>query len=326
MGQGNNPLYLVTLGMTDWGEMQADIIDIGDVASKTGVEQTVMFTIPENEPETKFIPVEDMWLTNGETATIVAGGSLMLRTATEPARPTVQRMTWTSSNTDVATVDNFGVVTARSAGTTTITVTLTDRDGTQFTDTIEITVLASGGTLQAFLAADPGASGYYDFWIELTDANPSLATAGKSMINVYSIRSGEYFDGYYYGYDADNNFYRINATEVNDYKVLGNAGQQIVDMAFDYTTGTMYGVTQQYTAYDINIYEWVDYPATLVSIDLATGETTDVAELDASVRTLAIDQNGVLYGAGSNASGEVATLTGWIRLPALAPLCWNWTA
>ncbi len=308
MGQGNNPLYLVTLGMTDWGERQADIIDIGDVASKTGVEQTVMFTIPENEPETKFIPVEDMWLTNGETATIVAGGSLMLRTATEPARPTVQRKTWTSSNTDVATVDNFGVVTARSAGTTTITVTLTDRDGSQFTDTIEITVLASGGTLQAFLAADPGASGYYDFWIELTDANPSLATAGKSMINVYNIRSGEYFDGYYYGYDADNNFYRINATEVNDYKVLGNAGQQIVDMAFDYTTGTMYGVTQQYTAYDINIYEWVNYPATLVSIDLATGETTDVAELDASVRTLAIDQNGVLYGAGSNASGEVATL------------------
>ena len=208
----------------------------------------------------------------------------------------------------MATVDNFGVVTARSAGTTTITVTLTDRDGSQFTDTIEITVLASGGTLQAFLAADPGASGYYDFWIELTDANPSLATAGKSMINVYNIRSGEYFDGYYYGYDADNNFYRINATEVNDYKVLGNAGQQIVDMAFDYTTGTMYGVTQQYTAYDINIYEWVNYPATLVSIDLATGETTDVAELDASVRTLAIDQNGVLYGAGSNASGEVATL------------------
>lgn len=35
-------------------------MDIGDVSSKNGVEQTAMFTIPTNEPETKQIPVEGL--------------------------------------------------------------------------------------------------------------------------------------------------------------------------------------------------------------------------------------------------------------------------
>lgn len=76
-------------------QVRANIYDIGDVASSGGVEQTVMFTIPEEgkEPETNFIPVEDMWLTGGDTRTALVGGFIQLTAETNPARPTVQAKT-----------------------------------------------------------------------------------------------------------------------------------------------------------------------------------------------------------------------------------------
>ena len=54
-------------------------------------------------------------LTVGETATLAA--------TVEPENATDKTVTWTSSNEDVATVDEDGVVTAVAAGTATITVT-----------------------------------------------------------------------------------------------------------------------------------------------------------------------------------------------------------
>ena len=55
-----------------------------------------------------------------------------------PADATNQNVTWTSSNTAVATVSSTGVVTAVAAGTTTITATTVDGDKTA---TCEVTVL-----------------------------------------------------------------------------------------------------------------------------------------------------------------------------------------
>ena len=58
MNKGLSPLYLVTLGPDEWepDRTTATIIDMGDVSTKAGVEQTVIFTIPDNEPETQIIP------------------------------------------------------------------------------------------------------------------------------------------------------------------------------------------------------------------------------------------------------------------------------
>ena len=307
MGGGSSPLYLVDL-TERWDEPYANIIDIGDVGSKTGVEQTVMFTIPETEPETKFIPVEDMWLVDGENITMLAGATRTLRTATEPALPTVQRKNWESSDPSVVTVDAYGNLTSVSEGVATITVTLTDKDGTRFTDSIKVTVLASAGTFEAFLTDDFFSSMYWNFWITVSDSAPAYSEVGDSMIGVYSLRAGEYFDGYFYGVDEDNNFLRINAEDRFDYKILGNVGTRIMDMTFDYTTGTLYGLTQQYSAYDTTIWEWVDYPAKLVKLDLSTGAATEVATLDGPVRTLAVTKDGTLYGAGSATANENAKL------------------
>lgn len=112
MNTGLSPLYLVRLGTNQWsGQLEATIVDIGDVSSKNGVEQTAMFTIPTNEPETKQIPVEGIEITNGDAVTGLVGGTLQLNTVTTPLRPTVQARTWSTSDESVVTVDRFGKLT-----------------------------------------------------------------------------------------------------------------------------------------------------------------------------------------------------------------------
>lgn len=57
------------------------------------------------------------------TATMTIGGELELTATIEPKNATNQRLTWSSSDTGVATVDSNGKVTAKAAGTATITAT-----------------------------------------------------------------------------------------------------------------------------------------------------------------------------------------------------------
>lgn len=315
-GGTNNPLYLVVLTGLEYGldQVRANIYDIGDVASSGGVEQTVMFTIPEEgkEPETNFIPVEDMWLTGGDTRTALVGGFIQLTAETNPARPTVQAKTWTSSDPTVASVDNFGKVTCLREGETTITVTLTDRDGTQYSDTVDVTVLASGGNLTALLAYD-SATGYRDFWVTIPDYAPAQTVVGTRVADLYNIRAGEYYDGYFYAYEYDGTFIRVSASAPMDYTVLGSwnlplLGDKVVDMAFDYTTGTMYALTSSVeTFYDYaNGYRGVPKYSDLMTVNLQTGELTKVATVDAMVNTLAIDGEGTMYAVGSEGAESLA--------------------
>lgn len=71
------------------------------------------------------------------TASIAIGATEALTATVAPSNATNQNVAYTSSDEDVATVSDAGVVTGVSAGTATITVT-TDDGG--FTDTCEVTV------------------------------------------------------------------------------------------------------------------------------------------------------------------------------------------
>ena len=77
-----------------------------------------------------------------ESTSIEVGGSEVLSYTVSPNNATDQSVTWTSSNTNVATVSASGRVEGVAEGTATITVRTTDGN---FTDTCTVTVIASSG-------------------------------------------------------------------------------------------------------------------------------------------------------------------------------------
>lgn len=296
MGQNASSLYLVGLDASG-ARPVADIMKLGNISTEVGVEQTVMFTIPTREPETRLIPVTSISITNGETISGVKGSTARLTTVTEPATSSVRTRSWTSTNENVVQVDRFGVLTYTGVGTATVTVSMENKgSGTvpSVRDSITVTVYEAAGELRAFLNNDLGGTGYYDFWITLQDHDLSHATVGERTIGIYSLRSGTYYDGYYYGYNDKGEFLRINAANTLDFKVLGSHGltdpkEQVTAVAMDYTTSTLYGLTNPVRG---NGY------GRLVTIDLNTGRVTNVATLNEYVTALAADKNGILYAAG----------------------------
>ena len=82
------------------------------------------------------------------TASIVVDKTLQLTATVSPSNANNKTVAWTSSNTAIATVDNTGLVTAKSVGSATITATTTD--GTNLSATCQVTVtpqLATGISL-----------------------------------------------------------------------------------------------------------------------------------------------------------------------------------
>lgn len=74
------------------------------------------------------------------TASLVEGATLPLTATVVPANATDKSVSWSSSASGIASVDDDGVVTAEAEGTATITVTTTDGS---FTDTCAVTVTAA---------------------------------------------------------------------------------------------------------------------------------------------------------------------------------------
>lgn len=298
-------LYLVRIDDNDINAKTTHIIDLGGISGNGGTEQTAMFTIPVDEPETQYIQVEDIQITNGETITGLIGGSLLLNTRTTPLRPSANAKQWKSSDESVVKVDHFGRMTYVGEGTATVTVTISNKGENvagPFSDTITVNVYPAAGELTAFLAYDEEGTNYFDYWLKLNDYDPQHAELSTRMIGTYSLRTGEYYDGYFYAYNDVGKFYRINKDNYNDYVTLGSHGladnDQVISMTFDYTTGTMYALTLHIGG----------KPGNLVKVNLKDGSLTKVAELDTCISSFAADDKGVLYGAGAPGPYETAAI------------------
>lgn len=92
---------------------------------------------PEPEPEPEEVPVEGVTL-NIQNVTLKIGESTTLEASITPDNATNKNVTWSSEDSDIASVDKDGEVTAKGEGKTTITVTTEDGEKTA---TCEVTVI-----------------------------------------------------------------------------------------------------------------------------------------------------------------------------------------
>ena len=146
----------------------------------------------------------DVTLNESSLTLTNAGDTAKLQATVSPSNATYKSVTWTSSNTEVATVNSSGVVTAVGNGTATITVTTAD--GSNKTSSCEVTVnmpvQATGVTLNqtsltltsegqvAKLQATVLPSDAPIKSVTWTSSNPSVATVNSNGL-VTAVSNGE---------------------------------------------------------------------------------------------------------------------------------------
>ncbi len=84
----------------------------------------------------QLVPATSFEITNGDSISGLVNNGCNLNTKFGPENAIIENITWTSSNTDVATVSSYGYVNFVSTGTATITATTANG----LTDSIEVTV------------------------------------------------------------------------------------------------------------------------------------------------------------------------------------------
>ena len=146
------------------------------------------------------------------TLTVAAGGNAKLTATVAPANATNKRVTWSSSDEAIATVDSEGKVTANAAGTATITVTTKDGNKTAeckvtvgipvtgvSLDKTTLTVAAGGNAKLTATVAPTNATNKSVTWSSSDEAiatvdsegNVTVKSAGTATITVTTKDGGK---------------------------------------------------------------------------------------------------------------------------------------
>ena len=143
----------------------------------------------------EIVPVSQITLNKAETS-ISVGNSETLTATVAPENAANKRVTWTSSNENVATVDANGTVTAVKAGTATITATAADGSGKSATCTVTVT----GGTTPSQPGGSTGGSssgggGGSSSDRDSSDSNPVIKTETKNNADGSTTKTETRRDG-----------------------------------------------------------------------------------------------------------------------------------
>lgn len=124
---------------------------------------------------------------NKSSVTINPGSTSQLTATTLPTNATNRAVTWTSSNTSVATVNSDGLVTAVSAGTCTITATAKDGSGKTASCTVTVPKMVSGITLSKTLTLNVGSTSQLTATVSPADATNTALTWTSSDTGVAKV-------------------------------------------------------------------------------------------------------------------------------------------
>lgn len=286
----NGGLYLTTdtgelfwLKVDDMSNVQ--VVNLGIVGYESSWPQILgIYTIPAVEPEAPYVAPERAILP--ESYMVLEGGSISAGLTVEPWNATADA-TYTTADTSIATVDEYGLITGVAAGSTTLTVAI---EAMNFTKSIPVTVAQSTGNIYGYLVSDFSYGS--DIWMSFADSNPAAPTADGYGDGYFSLYAGAYYNGKVYGvgqdqlgtYNYKNYFVKVD-TATYATEALALVESNIRDMAFDYTTGTLYGISEGGT-----------HTGTVVQFNTQTGEMTAIAETGKIFAAMTIDADGQMYG------------------------------
>ena len=261
-------------------------VGLGDVRS---LDSTVLALVMplSTEPVLPGVAPSEIYLS--ESYTVYTGETAQVIPEAYPWNANCD-FAYATADESVATVDQNGVLTGVSLGETTLTVTV---PGTDVSATAQVIVEKNPGSLYGFAQGDTFSNAVLDMWVRYPLANPESPVGMSAAFYDFTIYAGAYYDGYVYAYgqsNADSRYYTLQIDAASfTYKTLASGQHMIRDMAFDYTTGTMYAVGYDETTV-----------GGLYQMDMTTGEFVLVADAGQVLVTLAADKNGTLYAAGDN--------------------------
>ena len=265
-----------------------DFLELGAPGGDNFFEFMGMHTVPTEIPELPVVALESAELP--ESLVVMMNGSKAAPLNIYPLNATIESIVWASADETIATVDQNGTVTGVGLGETEITVTITVGEEI-ITDTMTVTVMASGDNLYAFILTDFATMGGLA-WAEVFDTAPE--TPEYLAMTDWTIEAAEYVNGkiYAYGYDSysweDTSRYLFTIDpETFEIVETVNTGMElfVYDMSYDYTTGTMYALASYNN----------DGGADLYMVDLNTGKLILSHTLDKFFLSIAFDENGTLY-------------------------------
>ncbi len=265
---------------------QLQVVELGSVGSLEGSFPQILslFCVLENEPETPVAEPEKAEIP--EAYLIPVGATVDANLSIEPWNAEVEAH-YEIADTSVATVDDFGNIVGVAIGETTLTVTI---ESMGYVQTAAVRVIGSAGKLYGYMI-DNGA-GYQDEWVYTSDINPADAYIDAQGDPEMSLLAGTYYGGDIYGvamsYESgtygERFFVRVDIDRNYNITTLAKVNVNIRDMAFDYGTGTLYGIA-----------EGGKYTGALVQFDTVTGQMYAVAETGKKLAAMTIDPNGTIY-------------------------------
>lgn len=263
------------------------IIVLGTLASSASYPMNVsLIELPEKELAATTATPEK--LTVPESIRMLEGSATNISVGVEPWNSAAE-LSYQIADESVATVDSIGILTAVKEGKTTLTVS---EANSGLTATAEVCVVPSAGNLFGNVVYDNGYGSNY--WVSLPDNNPEdVSVLGDFSTSGYSLCSGAYYNDCIYAFchaETDEQEYKyyllkIDLADGYSYVNLGQVHEIVYDMAFDYTTGTMYGIVTDGGA-----------NSKLAQLDLETAAVTTLGDMGDHFVTLAVDGNGQLYG------------------------------
>ncbi len=232
-----------------------------------------VYRIPQGE-------LEGLKIAPGKVLMAV-GGTQELTVTPDPWNAKLGEITFASTDENVATVDEKGVVTGIAGGECQIVAVCGE-----LTANVPVRILDVQGTVKAYNYFSNTMQ--YGPWVTLDLADLSTVTYGEMSPVDFIAADYNGHENKIYGYDANYTFYAWDL-ENGDVQTIGSAGNsiQVTDMAYDYTTGIMYAVGVDTSTYMGNIYQ----------VDVRTGKLVNAAMTIEGLAYfgLAIDLEGNIY-------------------------------